>query len=131
MDLVREGMDHSSLLGRLSAAERDLVLKGGSKHPGKDGVKRVFMKCFGGDIEEIYVMLVEIGVMFGVECVRLCEELMFLAPKPTGGYRPLTCQNEIHKAIDEIRAGRMFKAYCKVLRIPAGQVCASYICSNI
>ena len=131
MDLVHEGMDRSSLLGRLSAAERDLVLKGGSKHPGKDGVKRIFMKCFGGDIEEIYVMLVEIGVMFGVECVRLCEELMFLAPKPTGGYRPLTCQNEIHKAIDEIRAGRMFKAYCKVLRIPAGQVCASYIFSNI
>ena len=123
MDQVSAGMDHSALLGRLSAAERDVVLKGGSKHPGKDGVKRMFMKCFGGAIEEIYVMLVEIGVMFGVEGAKLCEELMFLAPKPTGGYRPLTCQNEVHKAIDEIRAGRIFQAYCKVLRIPAGQVC--------
>ena len=123
MDQVSEGMDHSVLLGRLSAAERDVVWKGGSKHPGKDGVKRIFMKCFGGDIQEIYVMLVEIGVMFGVEGAKFCEELMFLAPKPTGGYRPLTCQNEVHKAIDEIRAGRIFQAYCKVMRIPAGQVC--------
>ena len=127
MDRVCEGMDHSSLLGRLSVAEREGVSKGGLKHPGKDGMKRIFIKCFGGDIEEIYVRLVEVGVMFGVEGGKFCEELMFLAPKLAGGYRPLTCQNEVHKAIDEIRAGRMLRAYCEVMRIPAGQVCA--VCS--
>ena len=122
MDQVKGGMDASKLLGRLSPSEREMVLKGGSKHPGKDGVKRVFMQCFGGDLEELYVSMVEIGVMFGVQGMKMCEELMYLAAKPTGGHRPLTCQNEIHKAIDEVLAKRMFMAYCSVARIPAGQV---------
>jgi len=122
MDQVKEGMDASKLLGRLSPSEREMVLKGGSKHPGKDGVKRVFMQCFGGDLEELFVSMVEIGVMFGVQGRKMCEELMYLAAKPTGGFRPLTCQNELHKAIDEVLARRMFVAYCGVARIPAGQV---------
>ena len=108
MDAVKEGMDQSKMLGRLSASERESVLKGGSKHPGKDGVKRVFMQCFGGDLEAFFVRLVEIGVMFGVQSAKMCEELMFLAPKPNGDYRPLTCQCELHKAIDEVLARRMF-----------------------
>ena len=122
MDQVKGGMDESKLLGRLSPFEREMVLKGGSKHPGKDGVIRVFMQCFGGELEELFVTLVEIGVMFGVQGKKMCEELMYLAPKPTGGHRPLTCQNELHKAIDEILARRMFMAYCSAMRIPAGQV---------
>ena len=122
MDAVKEGMDQSKMLGRLSPSEREAVLKGGSKHPGRDGVKRVFMRCFGGDLEEFFVRLVEVGVMFGVQSSKMCEELMFLAPKPNGDYRPLTCQCELHKAIDEVLARRMFVAYRGVLRIPAGQV---------
>ena len=122
MDAVRGGMDQSKMLGRLSPSEREAVLKGGSKHPGRDGVKRVFMRCFGGDLEEIFVRLAEVGVMFGVQGTQMCEELMFLAPKPNGDYRPLTCQCELHKAIDEVLARRMFVAYRGVLRIPAGQV---------
>ena len=122
MDQVKGGMDSSKMLGRLSPLEREMVLKGGSKHPGRDGVKRVFMQCFGGELEEFFVALVEIGVMFGVQGMKMCEELMYLTPKPTGGHRPLTCQNELHKAIDEVLARRMFVAYCGVMRIPAGQV---------
>ena len=36
MDQVKGGMDSSKMLGRLSPFERDMVLKCGSKHPGKD-----------------------------------------------------------------------------------------------
>ena len=46
MDQVKGGMDAPKLPGRLSPFEREMVLKGGSKHPGKDGVKRVPMQCF-------------------------------------------------------------------------------------
>ena len=56
-------MDLSKMLGRLSPFEREMVLKGGSKHPGKDGVKRVFIQFFGGELEEFFVALVEIGVI--------------------------------------------------------------------
>ena len=59
MDQVKGGMDASKLLGRLSPFEREMVLKGGSKHPGKDGVKRIFMQCFGGELEELFVALAE------------------------------------------------------------------------
>ena len=41
MNQVKGGMDSSRMLGRLSPLEREMVLKGGSKHPGRDGVRSV------------------------------------------------------------------------------------------
>ena len=57
-------------------------------------------------------------------------ELMFLAPKSNGDYRPLTCQCELRKAVDEVLARRMFMACCGVLRIPVGQVLPTRRCSD-
>lgn len=49
------------------------------------------------------------------------RELMFLAPESDGDYRPLICQCELRKAVDEVLVRRMFTARCGVLRIPVGQ----------
>lgn len=40
-----------------------MVLKGSFKHPGRDGVKIMFMELFDGELEEFFVRLVEIDEM--------------------------------------------------------------------
>ena len=99
------------------------MMRGSPNHPGKDGIKRGMIKCFGGDAEEVYVLLVELAVVFGVLAEVMSEELMYLIAKPHGGYRPITCQSELQKAVDRIQAHRVEMAYEGVERIPPGQVC--------
>ena len=48
LDYVRGGVDRAALEGRLSEEEQRVVLAGGSKHPGQDGIKRGVIRCFGG-----------------------------------------------------------------------------------
>ena len=46
------------MLGRVSPLEHDMVLKESFKHPGRDGVKIMFMELFDGELEEFFVRLV-------------------------------------------------------------------------
>ena len=43
------------------------------------------VRSFGGDVEECYLLLVEIAVVFGVLASVISEELMYLVAKPRGG----------------------------------------------
>ena len=91
LEKVKRGRDVAVLVARLTVAERGMVVRGPPNHPGKDGIKRAMIKCFGGDAEEFYVLLVELAVMFGILADVMSEELMYLIAKPHGGHRPITC----------------------------------------